>query len=322
MELLLFYEMILTLLASCLAAAACLSAFLVGRSKIMLYSFMGFLSYFFDVVLVFQDVFMEHIDVAFVHDGTYLLVRSFLVIITGAGFLVSLWMIICEYVGDKREVVRIVPGLVFIGVSEIVLVGFPDGGFQRFAFYTLRSVFLLWMLGAATVRFLRTKDEFERARLWRKRWVAAALFVLGACIVVEDVYAFLICGTSYFQIGPFTVSSERNYAENALLLACAFFACRDVARMLLVRFHEPSAIKKDPDDKKIRENLSNYARRYGLSAREREVLGQALSGKDNQNIASGMGIALNTVKVHMHNIFKKTGCANRKELAQDFWKRL
>ncbi|WP_165247852.1 helix-turn-helix transcriptional regulator [Adlercreutzia sp. ZJ141] len=322
MELLLFYEMILTLLASCLAAAACLSAFLVGRSKMMLYSFTGFLSYFFDVVLVFQDVFMEHIDAAFVHDGTYLLVRSFLVIFTGAGFLVSLWLIICEYVGDTREAMRIVPGLVFIGLSEFVLVGFPDSGFQRFAFYTLRSVFLLWMLCAATMRFLRTKDEFERARLWRKRWIAATLVVLGACIVIEDVYGFLICDTPYFQIGPVLISSERNYAENVLLLACAFFACRDAARMLLMRFHEPTAIKDGPDDEKMRENLLAYARRYGLSAREREVLGQALSGKDNQNIASGMGIALNTVKVHMHNIFKKTGCANRKELSQDFWKRM
>ncbi|WP_418381095.1 LuxR C-terminal-related transcriptional regulator, partial [Adlercreutzia sp.] len=45
-----------------------------------------------------------------------------------------------------------------------------------------------------------------------------------------------------------------------------------------------------------------------------------LVGKDNQNIASAMHLALSTVKVHVHNILQKTGHANRQELVQDFWK--
>lgn len=44
-------------------------------------------------------------------------------------------------------------------------------------------------------------------------------------------------------------------------------------------------------------------------------------GKDNQNIASALTLSAGTVKVHMHNILKKTGHANRAELAADFWER-
>ena len=70
----------------------------------------------------------------------------------------------------------------------------------------------------------------------------------------------------------------------------------------------------------IDDNLLLYGKRYRLSERECEVLRYVLVGKDNQNIASAMHLALSTVKVHVHNILQKTGHANRQELVQDFWK--
>lgn len=45
-----------------------------------------------------------------------------------------------------------------------------------------------------------------------------------------------------------------------------------------------------------------------------------LEGKDNQNIASTLQLALGTVKARVHNILKKTGNATRQELTQSFWK--
>lgn len=58
-----------------------------------------------------------------------------------------------------------------------------------------------------------------------------------------------------------------------------------------------------------------------MSKREEEVLRLALMGKDNQNIASTLSLTAGTVKVHMHNILKKTGHGNRTELAEDFWEK-
>lgn len=43
-------------------------------------------------------------------------------------------------------------------------------------------------------------------------------------------------------------------------------------------------------------------------------------GKDNQNIASSLQLALGTVEAHVRNILKKTSTITRQELTQLFWK--
>ena len=51
----LFYYTLIVLLAVILTAATCLASYLVTRNKTYRYAFAGFLFYFFDVALVFQD---------------------------------------------------------------------------------------------------------------------------------------------------------------------------------------------------------------------------------------------------------------------------
>lgn len=65
--------------------------------------------------------------------------------------------------------------------------------------------------------------------------------------------------------------------------------------------------------------LPSYAQEHGLSPRERDVLRLVLEGMDNQNMASTLGIAPSTVKVHVHNVLKKCGAQNRTELTHSFW---
>lgn len=55
-----------------------------------------------------------------------------------------------------------------------------------------------------------------------------------------------------------------------------------------------------------------------LPARESEVLRMVLVGMDNQNIASHMNLTPGTVKVHVHNILRKTGQKDRQELRRHF----
>ena len=71
--------------------------------------------------------------------------------------------------------------------------------------------------------------------------------------------------------------------------------------------NEPTA--PDPDF-----ILQEFCNRYDISSREKEVLDLVLQGKSNPVIASTLYVSENTVKFHMKNLLKKTGCENRKQL--------
>jgi two-component system, NarL family, nitrate/nitrite response regulator NarL len=48
-----------------------------------------------------------------------------------------------------------------------------------------------------------------------------------------------------------------------------------------------------------------------LTAREREILGFVARGDSSPAIARQLGIAENTIKAHLANIYRKTGARNR-----------
>ena len=160
----------------------------------------------------------------------------------------------------------------------------------------------------------------ERQRLARYLPHCVALALLGVLMIFEDVMFFLVLSTEAITVGPFTLTAERNYAENLLMLVCALMTCHFALRQLDIRSHTAPVVDDTERYHQTAEDLLVYARRHSLTAREREVLDYILRDQDNQNIASAMSLAPSTVKVHVHNILQKTGHGNRQELIQDFWK--
>lgn len=62
------------------------------------------------------------------------------------------------------------------------------------------------------------------------------------------------------------------------------------------------------------ERLSVFIQKYELSLRETDVLNLIREGASNGEISAKLFISENTVKFHVRNILKKTGCSNRTEL--------
>lgn len=315
----LFHFTLIVLLASVLTSAACMSAYLASRKRVLLFAFLAFLFYFFDVAWVLQDELMyPGLDAQMI--DAYMVVRSYASIVAGAGFLVSFWLVVCTVLGEKSRVLMIAPGVVFVAASVAVLVVLPEGNEQRFAFYTMRALLLFWMLGFAAYRYRTMDDGVERGRLLRYLRLYVALWMLGALVVAEDVCFFLLIDPASLDIEPWAFTSERNYAENGLMLICMFVACRDAFRTLALRFEHPPAPGGERREAVLNDNLMRYGKEHRLSEREREVLSLIMEGNDNQNIASALQLSPSTVKVHVHNILQKAGQANRQELIRDFWK--
>jgi DNA-binding NarL/FixJ family response regulator len=61
----------------------------------------------------------------------------------------------------------------------------------------------------------------------------------------------------------------------------------------------------------VAERLSEYFPRVALTGRETEVLALVASGLGNKEIASRLGTASGTIKIHVQNVLEKLGASGR-----------
>ena len=118
----LFYYTLIVLLAVILTAATCLASYLVTRNKTYRYAFAGFLFYFFDVALVFQDDFlMQRASDASV--SPFFIGSPVASVLVGGGALISFWLLFysmreamlyamlvylaARYIGTRDDVLRL-----------------------------------------------------------------------------------------------------------------------------------------------------------------------------------------------------------------------
>ena len=150
--------------------------------------------------------------------------------------------------------------------------------------------------------------------------------VLFADVAARERFWFLACfGLAAGRVGDALGTALRLGAgENTValvIMAAAAFMATIVAFYLLSQliFH---TLPK-PEDQQAPATAAihdadlafeRFSARYELSAREREVLREVLADKTNAEIASELFVQEGTVKFHVRNVLKKTGCANRREL--------
>lgn len=317
-----FYFYTILIMLICIAATMVpLSAYFVSQRKSYLFIVSFFFFYFLDLALIFQYEYLGQ-NTSFPMEIFYSIDQPALKTLFALGTLESLWLIVCDYLNKTNFLIKIFPAVLFALVSFLAVALIPEGAFKQFIFYSLRQLFIIGILAYALISYLRTKTEVERIRLHRQKNLFIITAILTACILLEDILMILVWTpdtSSSAALLPLYIS-ERNFSENFLMLAFAFFTLKEASATLQLRFQEPPSAANPSLQQHINTLLPAFCNRHKLTAREQEILYLVISGKDNQNIASELHLALGTVKAHTHNILKKTGHPSRQELVKDFWK--
>ena len=313
----LFYYSLFVLLMCGIIAATCLSAYFVTRRRSQLYLVVGYLFYFLDAAVVYQDDFVTNTG-AMAERSLWYVGHPVICAITGAGALGCLWLFVCERLGVRNRLAHWCPIALLLVSSLAFYYLVPNERRAEFLYFSMREVFLLLMFAYILAR-QASADDVMRARIGKQRTTIAVAIALTLCTVAENVYLMLVFDPSTMDASVMWLFAERNISENLLYLWLGYNAVREAAEILVLRFEAPPVGEREELAQAIDAKLPSYAKSHDLSPREAEITRLILQGKDNQNIASELSLALSTVKVHVHNVLKKAGQANRQELAKAFW---
>ena len=319
MESALYFYTILIMIAAVAATTSSLSTYSITSNRVHLFVGAAFLLYFFDLMFIFQTEFFDQGQVMQLAD-TYIIDQPVLKAGLAGGVLEMAWLALCEYLDKKNVALRFAPVAVFFALEALVLAAFPQGAVRQMLFYSAREVFIVGILCYVLVTY-RHADTAHKARIHSIRRPLLCVAVLCVCIVAENTFVILLWKPSaevMHSILPLFVS-ERNISENLLALLLAAFTILGNTAILKVRRKAPEAPGSTDQVRYVENTFDIYCDRRGLTKREREIMRCIIDGKDYQNIASTLCLAVGTVKSHTHNIFKKAGVTNRQELLQDFW---
>lgn len=109
---------------------------------------------------------------------------------------------------------------------------------------------------------------------------------------------------AYLTLGANTIAL---ISVAVVLFAAAVFVVHRLGQLIL---SEQASIPQRTEQ----DLLNEFAATYGLSARECDVLASLAHGRSNAEIAGELFVSESTVKFHVHNLLKKTGCKTRNEL--------
>ena len=167
METAFYFYTIVVMLVCVASGSVSLSAYFVSRRHSFLYAAAMLLFYFLDLALIFQYEYLGQ-NVEYSINQFYTIDHPQLKILLALGTLEPMWLILCDFVNERRRVLRLAPALAFIAASEIVVLCLPVDEFRQWLFYTLRQTFLLWCLAFGVYRYCTARNEVEKARLRRQ----------------------------------------------------------------------------------------------------------------------------------------------------------
>ena len=200
-----------------------------------------------------------------------------------------------------------------IGLYAALLVCVPmisQHKWMVFIYYFTTQLLTIAISSWGLVALRRVESSFDRGMLKR-------LFLYFLCmsllILAEDSFVIFFRDRFY---GPQPKINNRNLSENLMYLGLAWPVFRYTASQLNhyspVPQDTPGEEASQPDHRQL--DLYTFCSIHSLTEREQEILSHLLQSKSQQEISDELAIALGTVKTHIHNIYQKTGSANRSQI--------
>lgn len=314
-SLLFFVYTLLLMLACAFASSVSLCSYLVTHGKAHLAFTVLFAAYLVEQGVAFSWGYSGFPDLNYETKGAIgATLLGIELVISTVLVAAALWAIL-ERVGKATKRAVLVPSLALAILQVIGVIVIRDQPTYQWLFYLMRTVVIL--AGLVFTMRVRGDDSGTVRQLPEQRralWVVVALLVATIC-VDSLVYVFSDRLSNLPQDSLVRHLCERNLFENALVI---FLAVRVVMRgssILALRFKEPPTGNHDLDELRF----DRFAERCRLTPTERTVAMHLIEGKKINVIAAELVVAEGTVKTHMSHIYKKAGCANRKELLQKFW---
>ena len=313
MHILVFYYTMLVFMCALFTAAICWATYLVTRRSTFLIGTVIFVFYFFDVALVFRTAYVPGVPAS----DIFAINSPFESVLLGAGFFGSIWVFMCRFF-NRRIAPAIVGSIVYVVVSVAIYLSIAYPPVREFSFFSMRAVFAYSVLIYVVWCYRQTENKLIRSMIRSYLSLFIVAFVLITGTIVWNVY-FMFLRPSFQTFGEPLMLPERNVLENALALFFAAVICFAAVKRLAAFYSAPPIDHAENRESFISERARYYSAVNGLSDREREILTLVLNGESYSSIASSLFISVSTVKVHIHNIFKKTDTANKQELVAHFW---
>jgi len=168
----------------------------------------------------------------------------------------------------------------------------------------LLNMFLFY--GSVTAVALRTQfKRFDRLNPAQSR----ALIWFGRTMAAILIFSFAVDLANIFGLTAGETASRLSVLAVFLFIAAALVL---LPPLIVVMY--PHLDAGGLSEAKLQSLIDEY----GISTREKEVILLICRGKTNKEIEAALCISMPTVKDHISNIFRKTGVANRVQLAALF----
>lgn len=194
------------------------------------------------------------------------------------------------------------------------LVGWLGGTADDFG---AREKFILGLLVPAFLARIRLDKRLEQGAL-AAVGLAAALeaiaspaFVISMNGIVQHANAI---GRAALEAGPETAARLRELASGSTLpndVTIAPLSSPGLPPHLLVMTRSRAA--------DVERTLHSAAVRWGLTAREVDVLRELIGGAANKEIGATLGCSYRTVEIHVTHLLAKAGCSSRLALTARVW---